>query len=78
MALCLGINALIDVGTGYDKTFCMILPALLFPSMITLVVSPLKKLQQMQVLEFKKYSLSALAINEDTGHEKLLWKVCSL
>ncbi|EAU90806.1 hypothetical protein CC1G_09283 [Coprinopsis cinerea okayama7 len=40
MALCSGFDALIDVGTGYGKTFCMILPALLFNGMITLVVSP--------------------------------------
>ncbi|KAF8991099.1 hypothetical protein BDQ17DRAFT_1219846, partial [Cyathus striatus] len=31
IALCTKTDTLVDVGTGYGKTFCMILPALLFP-----------------------------------------------
>jgi ATP-dependent helicase YprA (DUF1998 family) len=78
IALCTGKDVLVDVGTGYGKTFCMILPALLSPKSISLVVSPLKKLQEMQVLEFRKYGVSALAINEDTPKDARLWKVCRL
>ncbi|KAF6759189.1 II DNA helicase [Ephemerocybe angulata] len=74
MGLCAGKNVLIDVGTGYGKTFCMILPALLHPRRITIVISPLKKLQEMQVLEFRARGASALAINEDTPNTKELWK----
>jgi ATP-dependent helicase YprA (DUF1998 family) len=75
MALCTGKDTLVDVGTGYGKTFCMILPALLSPGNISLVVSPLKKLQEMQVLEFQAYGISALTINEDTPNDKDLWQV---
>ncbi|KAF6745329.1 II DNA helicase [Ephemerocybe angulata] len=74
MGLCTGMNVLIDVGTGYGKTFCMILPALLHPRWITIVISPLKKLQEMQVLEFRERGLAVLAINEDTPNTSALWK----
>ncbi|RXW23982.1 hypothetical protein EST38_g1897 [Candolleomyces aberdarensis] len=75
IALCTGKDALVDVGTGYGKTFCMVLPALLSPGSISLVVSPLKKLQEMQVIEFQAYGILALAINEDTPNDKNLWQV---
>lgn len=42
-------DCLINAGTGSGKTLCMILPALLDPTMIALVVSPLKRLQVLQV-----------------------------
>ncbi|RXW21997.1 hypothetical protein EST38_g3859 [Candolleomyces aberdarensis] len=74
IALCSGKDALIDVGTGYGKTFCMVLPTLLSPGNISLVVSPLKKLQEMQVLEFRACGISALAINEDTPNDENLWQ----
>ncbi|KAF9002366.1 hypothetical protein BDQ17DRAFT_1390784 [Cyathus striatus] len=57
MALCTMKNALVDVGTGYGKTFCMIIPALLFPRHVTLVISPLKKLQEMQDINSGAYSV---------------------
>lgn len=78
MAVCTGKDALIDAGTGSGKTFCMVLPALLNPKDQTIVITPLRKLQDMQVLEFQKYGLSTLAINEDTPNDKSLWKVCEL
>ncbi|KAF8995196.1 P-loop containing nucleoside triphosphate hydrolase protein [Cyathus striatus] len=74
MALCTMKDALVDVGTGYGKTFCMIIPALLFPHHVTLVISPLKKLQEMQVLEFQAYGILALAINDETSNDNTLWK----
>ena len=42
-------DCLIDTGTGSGKTLCMVLPALLDPTAVALVVSPLKRLQVLQV-----------------------------
>ena len=42
-------NCLIDAGTGSGKTLCMVLPALLDPTAVALVISPLKRLQVLQV-----------------------------
>ncbi|KAJ2930420.1 hypothetical protein H1R20_g6675, partial [Candolleomyces eurysporus] len=69
-----GQDSLVDVGTGYGKTWCMILPALYRPSRISLVVSPLKRLQVVQVGTFEKYGIRAVAINEDTPGDPELWK----
>ena len=49
LALLAGKDCLIDAGTGSGKTLCMILPALLDPAAISLVISPLKRLQILQV-----------------------------
>jgi hypothetical protein len=68
-------DCLVDVGTGYGKTLCMILPALYQPDRILVVVSPLKRLQTSQVAVFQKYGISAVAINEDTPNDSDLWKV---
>ncbi|KAF8991015.1 hypothetical protein BDQ17DRAFT_1255294, partial [Cyathus striatus] len=42
LALLAGNDSLVDVGTGYGKTLCLILPPLLFPDEISLIISPLK------------------------------------
>jgi len=52
-----GQHSLIDVGTGKGKTLCMVLPSLLSPYTISIVVSPLKRLQAVQVLDFKHYGI---------------------
>jgi ATP-dependent helicase YprA (DUF1998 family) len=71
-----GQDTLIDVGTGYGKTLCMIIPRLLDPSgSISVVISPLKRLQAVQVLEFERYGTRNVAINEDTPNDLELWKV---
>ncbi|KAF8996612.1 hypothetical protein BDQ17DRAFT_1249526 [Cyathus striatus] len=75
LSLLAGDDSLVDVGTGYGKTFCMILPSLLFPHEISLVISPLKHLQALQLLEFEKYHIAAVSINEDTPKDAALWKV---
>jgi hypothetical protein len=76
MEMMSGKDALIDVGTGYGKTLCMILPCLLdSPGTISIVVSPLKRLQAVQVLEFELYGIRTVAINEDTPNDPELWKV---
>jgi superfamily II DNA/RNA helicase len=70
-----GQDSLIDVGTGNGKTLCMIIPCLLSPKTISVVISPLKRLQAVQVLEFERYHVKTLAINEDTPNDPELWKV---
>jgi ATP-dependent helicase YprA (DUF1998 family) len=49
LALLARRDCLINAGTGSGKTLCMVLPALLDPTMISLVISPLKRLQVLQV-----------------------------
>ena len=71
-----GQDALIDVATGYGKTLCMIIPCLLdAPGMVSIIISPLKRLQVVQVLEFERYGIRTVAINEDTPNDPELWKV---
>ena len=70
-----GQDCLIDVGTGYGKTLCMIIPCLLAPEYISVIVSPLKRLQAVHVLEFERYGVKTVSINEDTPNDLGLWKV---
>jgi ATP-dependent helicase YprA (DUF1998 family) len=78
IALISGQDTLIDVGTGYGKTLCMIISCLLdTPGKISIVISPLKRLQTVQVLEFERYGIKTVAINEDTPNDPQLWKVWS-
>ena len=75
IAIMSGRDSLIDVGTGYGKTLCMIIPCLLDPESLAVIFSPLKRLQVVQVLEFERYGIKTLAINEDTPNDPDLWKV---
>ena len=69
-------DALIDIGTGYGKTLCMIIPCLLdAPGSISIIISPLKCLQVVQVLKFERYGIWTVAINKDTLNDPELWKV---
>ena len=77
ISLMFGTDCLVDVGTGYGKTICMILPCLLDPVSISMVVSPLKRLQILQVREFERYGIKTVAINEDTPSDLELWQVRS-
>jgi len=43
------LDSIINAGTGSGKTICMVLPVLLDPGTITLIISPLKRLQINQV-----------------------------
>lgn len=63
IALISGQDCLVDVGTGYGKTLCMIIPCLLLPKSISMIVSPLKRLQAVQVVEFESYGIKTVAIN---------------
>jgi len=49
LALCAGQDSLIHAATGSGKTLCMVLLALLDAKVVSLVVSPLKRLQVLQV-----------------------------
>jgi superfamily II DNA helicase RecQ len=49
LALLTGQDSLIHAATGSGKTLCMVLPALLDPTGVSLVISPLKRLQVLQV-----------------------------
>jgi superfamily II DNA helicase RecQ len=75
LALLAGRDCLIDAGTGSGKTLCMVLPALLDPTSVSIVISPLKRLQALQVAEFQSYGLTAACINEDTPNSEEFWKV---
>ncbi|KAF9525193.1 P-loop containing nucleoside triphosphate hydrolase protein [Crepidotus variabilis] len=74
LALLSGKDVLVDVGTGYGKTLCMILPCLLNPELLAMIISPLKRLQALQILEFQRYGIKTVSINEDTPNDSALWK----
>ena len=67
IALMLGQDCLVDVGTGYGETLCMILPCLLSHKRISIIVSPLKRLQVVQVLEFERYGIKTLQVTQNSG-----------
>ena len=75
IAIMTGKDSLVDVGTGYGKTLCMIIPCLLDPENLSVIFYPLKRPQAVQVIEFEKYGIKTLAINEDTPNDPNLWKV---
>ncbi|KAJ7635636.1 hypothetical protein B0H17DRAFT_861405, partial [Mycena rosella] len=69
-----GRDSAVIARTGYGKTLCIAVPLLLEPGTITLTVSPLKRLQMMQVRDFmQKYNIPTIAINEDTPQSPELW-----
>ncbi|KAH6904498.1 hypothetical protein BKA70DRAFT_1085122, partial [Coprinopsis sp. MPI-PUGE-AT-0042] len=74
LALISGQDSLVDVGTGYGKTLCMVLPAL-YSGGVSVIVTPLKRLQVVQVAQMERFGLKAVAINEDTPNDRALWKV---
>ncbi|CAA7268576.1 unnamed protein product [Cyclocybe aegerita] len=73
---------LLFVLTGCDKTskygqqltLCMVLPYLVAPETLSLVFSPLKHLQAVQVVTFQEYGINTIAINKDTPNNPDLWK----
>ncbi|KAJ3536083.1 hypothetical protein NMY22_g6193 [Coprinellus aureogranulatus] len=74
IAIITGNDCLVDVGTGSGKTLVMVLLALYYSKRTLLVVSPLKRLQVLQVAVFERYGLPTVAINEDTPADAELWK----
>jgi len=76
IAVMFGQDALIDVGTGYGKTLCMIISCLLDAlGIISIIILPLKHLQTVQIIDFEHYRIWTVAINENTLNDPLLWKV---
>ena len=75
MRLLTQTDGLVNVGTGYGKTYCMLLPTLLNPKTISLVFSPLKALESAQVAFFNENCVNAITINSDTKNTPELWKV---
>ncbi|KAF7371288.1 II DNA helicase [Mycena sanguinolenta] len=61
-----GRDILVDSGTGSGKTLCMIIPNLMHPHTTSITISPLKRLQILQVSELQKWGINAISINEDT------------
>ena len=53
----------------------MILPCLTNPNSMAVVISPLKRLQAVQVLVFARYQIKTIVINEDIPNDSELWKV---
>jgi len=75
IAMMSGQDSLIDVGTGYGKTLCMIIPCLLDPRRTSIIISPLKRLQAVHILKFERYGVKMVSINEDTPNDPQLWMV---
>ena len=93
LAVMSGRDSVIIVGTGSGKTACMMLPLLLDPGSLSVVISPLKRLQMNQVrsmyflriqltlhqvIEFESIGIQAILVNEDTPKDRSFWKVSTL
>ncbi|KAF8993208.1 P-loop containing nucleoside triphosphate hydrolase protein, partial [Hymenopellis radicata] len=68
-----GKDSDVDVGTGYGKTFCMLIPQFLHPLHVSIVISPLKLLHSAQTADFLQYGIPTICINEDTPEDGELW-----
>ena len=77
-----GRDSLISAGTGSGKTLPIALCTLLddpAKKKVTIVVSPLKRLQKSQANEFTtRFGIRAVAINEDTPRDSTWWSVSCL
>jgi len=77
-----GRDSLISAGTGSGKTLPIALCTLLddpAKKKVTIVVSPLKRLQKSQANEFTtRFGIRAVAINEDTPRDSTWWSVSRL
>ncbi|KAJ7211404.1 P-loop containing nucleoside triphosphate hydrolase protein [Mycena pura] len=71
-----GKECVVIARTGWGKTLCIAIPILLRPDRVAITISPLKRLQMMQVSDFlTKFGISTVAINEDTPNCPVLWSV---
>ncbi|KAF9050629.1 hypothetical protein BJ165DRAFT_1321678, partial [Panaeolus papilionaceus] len=70
-------DVLVSAGTGSGKTLPVVLDALyqdLSKHTITLVISPLKRLQSTQASDFQScYGLKSVAINEESSCNSPEW-----
>ena len=51
-----GCDSVVIAGTGQGKTLCIVIPLLLHPSTMSIMISPLKRLQMMQVCTWHELS----------------------
>ncbi|KAJ7782372.1 P-loop containing nucleoside triphosphate hydrolase protein [Mycena maculata] len=65
-AFLLGLDVVAIAGTGAGKTMPFMMPLLLHRDKYSLVISPLKVLQEDQAKRFEKMGLKAAAVNGDT------------
>lgn len=74
-----GRDCLVSAGTGSGKTLPIALNALLDDpdkSLMTLTLSPLKRLQMTQESDFNtRYGIPTVVINEDTPRDDAWWSV---
>ena len=74
-----GKDSLVSAGTGSGKTLPIALSMLLddpMKKLVTLTLSPLKRLQMTQESDFNtRYSIPTVVINEDTLREEAWWTV---
>ncbi|THU88850.1 hypothetical protein K435DRAFT_565984, partial [Dendrothele bispora CBS 962.96] len=70
-------DVFLNVGTGFGKTLASILLQLLSDGeVITIIISPLKRLQSSQAESLQmKYGLCTIVVNEDTPSDDYFWKV---
>ena len=71
-------DSLVSAGTGSGKTLPIAICTLLddpAKKKVTIIISPLKRLQKIQVAAFKQFGIHAVTINEDTPQESTWWLV---
>lgn len=61
-----GKNTLINAGTGSGKTLSVIIPLLMDPEVVSIIISPLKRLQSTQAKELERFLIKPIVINQDT------------
>ena len=59
-------HAIVNAGTGSGKTLSMVIPLLMDPEAVSIIISPLKRLQATQAEELERFMIRPLVINEDT------------
>ncbi|KAI0050865.1 P-loop containing nucleoside triphosphate hydrolase protein [Auriscalpium vulgare] len=70
-----GRDVVCNARTGSGKTMQLVVSALLHPDAITLVFSPLKRLQQTMVNELNSYDgIHAIAVNSDMHNDSDQWR----
>ena len=76
-----GKDTLVSAGTGSGKILPIALNVLLDDldcNLVTLTLSPLKRLQVTQETDFNtRYGMPTVVINEDTLREDSWWNVCT-
>ncbi|KAJ7512821.1 P-loop containing nucleoside triphosphate hydrolase protein, partial [Mycena galericulata] len=65
-AFLLGLDVIVIAGTGAGKTMPFMMPLLLHREKYSLIISPLKVLQEDQAKRFEQMGLKAAAVNGDT------------